>query len=113
MSFELLKTDLISRARRGRLATEHGIVETPIFMPVGTQGTVKAMAPDELHSVGAQIILGNTYHLFLRPGLEVHQALWRASSIHGLGPPILTTAVGSRSFNSRNSTNYPGWRSFQ
>ncbi|MEA3163457.1 MAG: queuine tRNA-ribosyltransferase [Verrucomicrobiota bacterium] len=64
MSFELLKTDASSRARRGRLTTRHGIVETPIFMPVGTQGTVKAMTPDELSSVGAQIILGNTYHLF-------------------------------------------------
>ena len=73
MSFELLKVDPFSRARRGRLTTRHGTVETPIFMPVGTQGTVKAMTPDELCSVGAQIILGNTYHLFVRPGLEVIQ----------------------------------------
>jgi queuine tRNA-ribosyltransferase len=99
MSFELLKTDLFSRARRGRLVTRHGIVETPIFMPVGTQGTVKAMAPDELHTVGAQIILGNTYHLFLRPGLEVikhFRGLHRFMGWHG---PILTDSGGFQVFS--------------
>src|SRR6478736_474893 len=60
MSFTLLKTDSSSRARRGRLVTHHGVIETPIFMPVGTQGTVKATTPDELCSVGAQVILGKT-----------------------------------------------------
>jgi queuine tRNA-ribosyltransferase len=69
MSFQLLKADTSSRARRGRLTTRHGSVETPVFMPVGTQGSVKAMSPEELKNVDAQIILGNTYHLFLRPGL--------------------------------------------
>jgi queuine tRNA-ribosyltransferase len=58
-------------ARRGRLTLPHGVVETPAFMPVGTQGTVKAVSPGELDQLGAQIILGNTYHLNLRPGLEV------------------------------------------
>ncbi|MGB8249827.1 MAG: tRNA-guanine transglycosylase, partial [Azonexus sp.] len=68
MQFELLKTD--GAARRGRLSLAHGIVETPVFMPVGTYGTVKAMAPNELHEIGAKIVLGNTFHLWLRPGLE-------------------------------------------
>ena len=71
MHFEVLATDIVSRARRGRLNTAHGVIETPVFMPVGTQGTVKATTPSELLEVGAQVILGNTYHLFLRPGLEV------------------------------------------
>ena len=56
-------------ARRGRLTLAHGIVETPVFMPVGTYGTVKAMAPNELADIGAQIVLGNTFHLWLRPGM--------------------------------------------
>ena len=73
MHFEVLCTDLVSRARRGRVKTAHGVIETPVFMPVGTQGTVKATTPSELLEVGAQVILGNTYHLFLRPGLEVIQ----------------------------------------
>ena len=69
--FQLLKTDTVTAARRGRLKTRHGIVETPIFMPVGTQATVKAVHPDELRSLGAQIILSNTYHLWVRPGTEI------------------------------------------
>jgi len=71
--FELLATDPSSAARRGRLTTPHGVVETPIFMPVGTQATVKAVHPDELRTLGAQIILGNTYHLWVRPGTEIIQ----------------------------------------
>ena len=67
LGFELLGTD--GQARRGRLTLNHGVVETPIFMPVGTYGAVKAMSPAELETVGAQIILGNTFHLWLRPGL--------------------------------------------
>jgi queuine tRNA-ribosyltransferase len=67
MSFELLATD--GKARRGRLTFPRGVVETPAFMPVGTYGTVKAMAPNELEEMGSQIILGNTFHLWLRPGL--------------------------------------------
>ena len=64
--FELLKKDSASAARRGRLTTRRGVIETPVFMPVGTRATVKAMSPAELEELGAQIILGNTYHLFLR-----------------------------------------------
>src|SRR6202049_2011456 len=78
MRFDLLARD--GAARRGRLAFPRGTVETPAFMPVGTYGTVKAMTPEDLVSVGAEIVLGNTFHLFLRPGLEViaaHQGLHR------------------------------------
>ena len=99
MSFEILKTDSFSRARRGRLVTQHGVVETPIFMPVGTQGTVKAMTPDELCSVGAQIILGNTYHLFLRPGLEVISHFGGLHRFMGWDRPILTDSGGFQVFS--------------
>ncbi|MFL6704229.1 MAG: tRNA-guanine transglycosylase, partial [Paraburkholderia graminis] len=68
LKFELLGTD--GQARRGRVTLNHGVVETPIFMPVGTYGTVKAVQPRELEEMHAQIILGNTFHLWLRPGLE-------------------------------------------
>ena len=68
LKFELINTD--GQARRGRLTLNHGVVETPIFMPVGTYGTVKAVQPRELEEMHAQIILGNTFHLWLRPGLE-------------------------------------------
>jgi queuine tRNA-ribosyltransferase len=99
MSFELLKVDPSSRARRARLATRHGIIETPTFMPVGTQGTVKAMTPDELYSVGAQIILGNTYHLFLRPGLEVIQHFGGLHRFMSWDRPILTDSGGFQVFS--------------
>eukprot|EP01035_Chromulina_nebulosa_P044032 gene44033-biopygen30142 len=69
--FQLLKTDTATAARRARLRTRHGMIETPIFMPVGTQGTVKSLTPAHLKEIGAQIILGNTYHLNLRPGSEL------------------------------------------
>jgi len=70
-TFELLTQDARTAARAGRLHTAHGIVETPIFMPVGTQATVKCMTPDELRELKAQIILSNTYHLVIRPGAEL------------------------------------------
>ncbi|HCW17615.1 MAG TPA: tRNA guanosine(34) transglycosylase Tgt, partial [Achromobacter sp.] len=66
LNFELLATD--GGARRGRITLNHGVVETPIFMPVGTYGSVKAMMPHELKEIGSQIVLGNTFHLWLRPG---------------------------------------------
>jgi queuine tRNA-ribosyltransferase len=99
MSFQLLSTESTSRARRGRLTTKHGPVETPIFMPVGTQGTVKAMAPDELKGVGSQIILGNTYHLFLRPGLEVIRHFGGLHAFMGWDRPILTDSGGFQVFS--------------
>ena len=72
MQFDLIKQD--GAAHRGRLTLAHGTVETPVFMPVGTYGTVKAMTPDALAGIGAEICLGNTFHLWLRPGLDVIQA---------------------------------------
>ncbi|MFN5791560.1 MAG: tRNA-guanine transglycosylase, partial [Burkholderiales bacterium] len=72
MKFELLKTD--GKARGGALSLSHGVVQTPIFMPVGTYGSVKAMSSADLDAVGAQIVLGNTFHLWLRPGLDVMKA---------------------------------------
>ena len=73
--FEVHKVDPRTRARRGTLHLPHGDVQTPIFMPVGTQATVKAMSPDEMHEIGTQILLSNTYHLFLRPGHEIIREL--------------------------------------
>ncbi len=86
-------------ARAGRLTTRHGMIETPVFMPVGTQGTVKCMSPDELRTVGAQVILGNTYHLMVRPGLEV---VTKAGGLHkfmGWDGPILTDSGGFQVFS--------------
>src|SRR5712675_856654 len=97
--FELLKTDTVTKARVGRLTTAHGVIETPVFMPVGTQGTVKCMTPDELRELGAQIILGNTYHLMIRPGLELIQ---RAGGLHKFmnwDGPILTDSGGFQVFS--------------
>lgn len=97
MQFELLNNDGL--ARRGRLHLHHGTVETPIFMPVGTYGSVKAMAPNELNEIGAEIILGNTFHLWLRPGLEAmtaHQGLHR---FMGWEKPILTDSGGFQVFS--------------
>lgn len=92
VNFQLLDTD--GSARRGRLALNHGVVETPVFMPVGTYGTVKGMSPDELTEIGAEIVLGNTFHLWLRPGLEViakHGGLHKFMAWNG---PILTDSGG-------------------
>ncbi|HEY9103614.1 tRNA guanosine(34) transglycosylase Tgt [Chitinimonas sp.] len=86
-------------ARRGSVELNHGIVETPVFMPVGTYGTVKAMAPNELDEIGAQIVLGNTFHLWLRPGLDViakHEGLHR---FMGWNKPILTDSGGFQVFS--------------
>ena len=99
MHFEVLCTDVVSRARRGRLQTAHGVIETPVFMPVGTQGTVKATTPAELIEVGAQVILGNTYHLFLRPGLEVIQHSGGLHKFMGWDRPILTDSGGFQVFS--------------
>jgi queuine tRNA-ribosyltransferase len=97
MKFERLAPD--GGARRGRLTLAHGVVDTPAFMPVGTYGTVKAMSPAELRDVGAQIVLGNTFHLWLRPGLEViaaHGGLHRLMAWDG---PILTDSGGFQVFS--------------
>jgi queuine tRNA-ribosyltransferase len=97
MKFELLSTD--QGARRGRLTFARGVVETPAFMPVGTYGSVKAMTPEELTGLGAQIILGNTFHLMLRPGMEVVRA---HGGLHGFmhwEGPILTDSGGFQVFS--------------
>ena len=85
MKFQLLATS--DRARRGRLEFKRGVVETPAFMPVGTYGTVKAMTPEELIGIGAQIILANTFHLMLRPGAAVIRAHARPAWLHELAGP--------------------------
>jgi queuine tRNA-ribosyltransferase len=92
MKFELLATS--GGARRGRLALAHGVVETPVFMPVGTAGTVKSVTPDEVKALGAQIVLGNTFHLWLRPGLEVVSAFGGLHDFMRWDGPILTDSGG-------------------
>jgi prepilin-type N-terminal cleavage/methylation domain-containing protein len=97
--FTLLGNDPSSKARRGRLVTTHGVVEMPQFMPVGTQGSVKAVSPDELTQLGAQIILGNTYHLFVRPGMEVMRKFGGLHRFMGWNGPILTDSGGFQVFS--------------
>ncbi len=87
------------RARTGTLATAHGLVETPIFMPVGTQGTVKSLSPVDLHDIRAQIILGNTYHLYLRPGDDLVARLGGLHRFMGWDGPILTDSGGFQVFS--------------
>jgi len=97
--FELLAQDLQSKARRGRLTTAHGLIETPAFMPVGTQGTVKALTPRELRELKAQIILGNTYHLFVRPGIDVIRHFGGLHRFMNWDGPILTDSGGYQIFS--------------
>ncbi|MCC7068011.1 MAG: tRNA guanosine(34) transglycosylase Tgt [Burkholderiales bacterium] len=97
MKFELLATD--GHARRGRLHLKHGVVETPIFMPVGTYGTVKAMTPAQLADIGAQIILGNTFHLWLRPGCDIVESFRGLHAFMGWSGPILTDSGGFQVFS--------------
>ena len=92
LTFELLATE--GAARRGRLTLNHGVVETPIFMPVGTYGTVKGVLPQSLHEMGAQIILGNTFHLWLRPGLEVISQFKGLHGFEAWTKPMLTDSGG-------------------
>ena len=97
--FQLLKTDPSSKARLGRLATAHGPVDTPVFMSVGTQGSVKAIDPRELLEMGTQIILGNTYHLNIRPGLEIISAAGGLHRFINWPGPILTDSGGFQVFS--------------
>ncbi|MFA5597242.1 MAG: tRNA guanosine(34) transglycosylase Tgt [Pusillimonas sp.] len=97
LDFKLLKTD--GDARRGQMTLNHGVVQTPIFMPVGTYGSVKAMLPHELEQIGAQIVLGNTFHLWLRPGTEIME---KHGGLHGFmqwSKPILTDSGGFQVFS--------------
>jgi len=92
MQFQVLSTD--GAARRGKLMLPHGAVDTPAFMPVGTYGAVKTLTPQELKDVGAQIVLGNTFHLWLRPGVEVIEAHGGLHRFMGWDGPILTDSGG-------------------
>ena len=99
ITYELLHVDKNSGARRGVIHTPHGDIQTPVFMPVGTQATVKALTPEELKDLNAQIILSNTYHLFLRPG---HELVKEAGDLHGFmnwDRPILTDSGGFQVFS--------------
>jgi queuine tRNA-ribosyltransferase len=97
LKFTLLKTD--GHARRGRVELAHGVIDTPIFMPVGTYGSVKAMSPDELREIDAQIILGNTFHLWLRPGLDIVGKFGGLHRFIAWDRPILTDSGGFQVFS--------------
>jgi len=97
--FELLKTDPNSKARLGRLTTTHGVIDTPVFMPVGTQGSVKALDPRELREMGTEILLGNTYHLSLRPGMDIIRAAGGLHQFINWPHPILTDSGGYQVFS--------------
>jgi queuine tRNA-ribosyltransferase len=97
--FELLATDSHSKARHGCLTTAHGKVDTPAFMPVGTQGSVKGVSPRELQELNAQIVLGNTYHLFVRPGLDVIKHIGGLHTFMNWDGPILTDSGGYQIFS--------------
>ncbi len=99
VTYELIKNDKRSRARRGRVITPHGVIETPVFMPVGTAATVKAMKPEDVSDMGAQIILANTYHLYLRPGHEVVKAAGGLHSFMNWNGSILTDSGGFQVFS--------------
>lgn len=97
LNFKLLNTD--GKARRGQLTVNHGVIETPIFMPVGTYGSVKAMSPLELKEIDAQIILGNTFHLWLRPGNDIVAKFGGLHEFMGWDKPILTDSGGFQVFS--------------
>ncbi len=98
-TFEVLASDPLSQARRGRLWTLHGPVNTPVFMPVGTQATVKTMTPRELDEMGVEILLGNTYHLNIRPGVDIIEKCGGLHRFMGWSKPILTDSGGFQVFS--------------
>ncbi len=99
LQFQLLSTDINSKARAGKITTDHGEILTPIFMPVGTAGSVKAVTQQQLKEINAQIILGNTYHLYLRPGLDVLEQAGGLHKFNGWDKPILTDSGGYQVFS--------------
>ncbi len=99
IDFKVIKKDISSRARLGSLTTPHGDISTPVFMPVGTQATVKAMTPEELREVKAQIILANTYHLYIRPGHELVKRMGGLHRFMNWSGPILTDSGGFQVFS--------------
>lgn len=102
IKYELLHEEKHTGARLGRLHTPHGVIETPIFMPVGTQATVKTLAPEELHTMNAQIILGNTYHLWLQPGDDIIKEAGGLHQFMNWNKPILTDSGGFQVFSLSN-----------
>src|ERR671930_1174877 len=99
LTFEVQARDLQTHARSGLITTSHGAIETPVFMPVGTRGTLKSLTPDEARDHGAQIILGNTYHLYLQPG---HELIARLGGLHRFmnwDGPIMTDSGGFQVFS--------------
>ena len=98
-TFELIASAGNCSARRGKLKTEHGVVETPVFMPVGTRGTVKGLTPKQIKETGAGMILANTYHMMIRPGVEVVEALGDLHGLMGWDGPILTDSGGYQVFS--------------
>lgn len=110
LKFSLLKEDSKSKARRGKIETEHGVIETPIFMPVGTRGAVKTLTNHQLFDIDAQIILGNTYHLMLRPGMEIMEKAGGLHKFMNWPRPILTDSGGFQIFSlsSLNKVNDKG-----
>lgn len=99
VTFEVLKTEKTSGARLGRLITPHGVVHTPVFMPVGTQATVKTLTPEEVESLGGEIILSNTYHLYLRPGADIIREAGGLHKFMNWHRPILTDSGGFQVFS--------------
>ena len=99
VTYELLHVDKNSGARRGVIHTPHGDIQTPVFMPVGTQATVKSMTPEELKEIGAQIILSNTYHLYLRPGSKLVREAGKLHNFMKWDRPILTDSGGFQVFS--------------
>ncbi|MCI2061396.1 MAG: tRNA guanosine(34) transglycosylase Tgt [Eubacteriaceae bacterium] len=99
VTYELLHKDRSTGARRGRITTPHGTIETPVFMPVGTQATVKAMRPEQVAELGAEIILSNTYHLYLRPGSDVIREAGGLHKFMNWNRPILTDSGGFQVFS--------------
>ncbi len=99
MEFTVHKTNPNSKARLGLLSTEHGNIQTPVFMPVGTSGAVKTISPDELENIDFKIILGNTYHLYLRPGTEIINQAGGLHKFISWGKPILTDSGGFQIFS--------------
>ncbi len=102
MSFQVIGQDNHTRARLGKLSTTHGEIPTPVFMPVGTQGTVKGMTPDALREIGAKILLGNTYHLYLRPGHELVNAMGGLHRFMGWDRSILSDSGGFQVYSLGN-----------
>ena len=101
--YELIKKSNECNARLGKIYTDHGEIETPIFMPVGTRATVKTMTPDELKDIGSQIILGNTYHLYLRPGMDIIKKAGGLHKFMNWDLPILTDSGGPQVFSLANN----------